>query len=36
MGELLINTSGAPVPMLPYLLVSLIMFFAGIYGFFTR
>lgn len=36
MGELLINTSGAPVPMLPFLIVSLIMFFAGIYGFFTR
>ena len=36
MGELLINTSGSPVPMLPYLVVSLIMFFAGIYGFFTR
>ena len=36
MGELLINTSGAPAPMLPFLIVSLIMFFAGIYGFFTR
>ncbi len=36
MGELLINTTGSHVPMLPYLLVSLIMFFAGIYGFFTR
>ncbi len=36
MGELLINTTGTHVPMLPYLLVSLIMFFAGIYGFFTR
>lgn len=36
MGELLINTGGTHVPMLPYLIVSLIMFFAGIYGFFTR
>ncbi len=36
MGELLINTSGAPTPMLPFLIVSLIMFFAGVYGFFTR
>lgn len=36
MGELLINTTGTHVPMLPYLIVSLIMFFAGIYGFFTR
>ena len=36
MGELLINTTGGAMPMLPYLIVSLIMFFAGIYGFFTR
>lgn len=36
MGELLINTSGAPAPLLAYLIVGLIMFFAGIYGFFTR
>lgn len=36
MGELLINSSGAPVPLLPFLIVGLIMFFAGIYGFFTR
>lgn len=36
MGELLINTTGTHVPMLPFLIVSLIMFFAGIYGFFTR
>ncbi|HBA99734.1 MAG: NADH-quinone oxidoreductase subunit K [Bacteroidetes bacterium GWD2_45_23] len=34
MGELLINNTGVPV--LAYQLVSLIMFFAGIYGFFTR
>ena len=36
MGEFLINTTGGAMPMLPYLIVSLIMFFAGIYGFFTR
>ncbi len=36
MGELIINTPGGTLPMLPYLIISLIMFFAGIYGFFTR
>ncbi|MFV0390377.1 MAG: NADH-quinone oxidoreductase subunit NuoK [Paludibacteraceae bacterium] len=36
MGEILINTSGATIPMTAFLLVGLIMFFAGIYGFFTR
>lgn len=36
MGELLIDNAGAPVPILAYQLVSLIIFFAGIYGFFTR
>ena len=37
MGELIVNTSGgAPIPLTAYLIVSLIMFFAGIYGFFTR
>ncbi|MDD2246206.1 MAG: NADH-quinone oxidoreductase subunit NuoK [Proteiniphilum sp.] len=36
MGEIIVNTSGAPIPLQAYLLVSLIMFFAGIYGFFTR
>ncbi|MHB9055383.1 MAG: NADH-quinone oxidoreductase subunit NuoK [Paludibacteraceae bacterium] len=36
MGGLLINTTGGNIPMLPFLIVSLIMFFAGIYGFFTR
>lgn len=36
MGGLLINTAGGNLPMLPFLIVSLIMFFAGIYGFFTR
>lgn len=35
MGNLLV-TNGAPVPMLAYLIIALIMFFAGIYGFFTR
>lgn len=36
MGEILINTSGATIPMIAFLIVGLIMFFAGIYGFFTR
>lgn len=36
MGELFIDNAGAPVPILAYQLVSLIIFFAGIYGFFTR
>ncbi|VBB48164.1 NADH-quinone oxidoreductase subunit K [uncultured Paludibacter sp.] len=35
MGELLVN-AGAPVPMIAYLAVSVIMFFAGIFGFITR
>lgn len=34
MGELLINKAG--VSLLVFQLVSLVMFFAGIYGFFTR
>lgn len=34
MGELLINNTG--VTLLTYQLVSLVVFFAGIYGFFTR
>jgi NADH-quinone oxidoreductase subunit K len=36
MGELFINMSGGTMPILPFLLVGLIMFFAGVYGFFTR
>lgn len=36
MGELIVNSSGTAVPLAAYLIVSLIMFFAGIYGFFTR
>ncbi|HBG58138.1 MAG TPA: NADH-quinone oxidoreductase subunit NuoK [Porphyromonadaceae bacterium] len=36
MGEFLINNTGDAVPVMAYQLVSLIMFFAGIYGFFTR
>jgi len=36
MGEFFVNNSDAQVPVLAYQLVSLIMFFAGIYGFFTR
>lgn len=36
MGEFFVNNSGAPIPVLAYQLVSLIMFFAGMYGFFTR
>lgn len=36
MGELIVNTSGASIPLIAYLIVSMIMFFAGIYGFFTR
>ena len=35
-GQFLINTSGAPAPLLPFLIVGMVMFFAGIYGFFTR
>lgn len=35
MGNLLV-TNGAPVPMLVYLMIALIMFFSGIYGFFVR
>lgn len=36
MGDFLIDSSGFAVPMLAYQLVSLVMLFAGIYGFFTR
>ncbi|MGC3979331.1 MAG: NADH-quinone oxidoreductase subunit NuoK [Paludibacteraceae bacterium] len=36
MGELLINAGSAPVPMMAYLIVSVIMFFVGIFGFITR
>jgi NADH:ubiquinone oxidoreductase subunit 11 or 4L (chain K) len=36
MGDLIVNNAGAPIPMTAYLLVSMIMLFAGIYGFFTR
>ncbi len=36
MGTLLVNTSGAPAPLILFLFLGLIMFFAGIYGFFTR
>ncbi|MGI6573610.1 MAG: NADH-quinone oxidoreductase subunit NuoK [Fermentimonas sp.] len=35
MGELIVNTPGA-IPLMAYLIVGLIMFFAGIYGFFAR
>ena len=35
MGELIVNSSGT-IPLTAYLIVGLIMFFAGIYGFFTR
>lgn len=35
MGELLVNAN-APVPMYAYLIVSVIMLFAGIFGFITR
>lgn len=35
MGELLVNAN-APVPMIAYLAVSVIMLFAGIFGFITR
>ena len=36
MGDLVINSLNAPIPMIAYLITSLIMFFAGVYGFFTR
>lgn len=36
MGEIILNTSLEAVPLQAFLIVSLIMFFAGIYGFFTR
>lgn len=36
MGELLVNTTGTQIPMMAYLAVSLIMLFAGIFGFITR
>ena len=36
MGDLFINFFSGPVPIEAYLGVSLIMFFAGVYGFLTR
>ena len=36
MGDILVNTVQIPVPMIAYLIVSLIMLFAGVYGFLTR
>lgn len=36
MGDLILNTSGTAIPLWGYLVVSLIMFFTGIYGFFIR
>lgn len=36
MGDILVNTVQIPVPMIAYLIVSLVMLFAGIYGFLTR
>ena len=36
MGDMLVNTVQIPVPMIAYLVVSLIMLFAGVYGFLTR
>jgi len=36
MGDLLTNILSGPVPVEAYLGVSLIMFFAGVYGFLTR
>lgn len=36
MSDILIDMSGTNVPLAGYLLVSLIMFFTGIYGFLTR
>jgi len=36
MGDFFVNSSGAPIPVLAYQLVSLVLFFAGIYGFITR
>lgn len=35
MGELIVNT-GTTIPMIAYIIVSLIMFFAGIFGFIIR
>ncbi|HHU95921.1 MAG TPA: NADH-quinone oxidoreductase subunit NuoK [Petrimonas sp.] len=35
MGEIIVNTAGA-IPLTAYLIVGLVMFFAGIYGFFAR
>lgn len=35
MGELIVNTT-APIPMVAYLIVSIIMLFTGIFGFITR
>lgn len=36
MGDILVNAVQIPVPMIAYLLVSLVMLFAGVYGFLTR
>ena len=36
MGDFFVNNAGAPIPVVAYQLVSLILFFAGIYGFITR
>jgi len=36
MGDLLINLFSGPVPIEAYLGISLIMFFAGVYGFLSR
>ena len=36
MGDILVNAVQIPVPMIAYLIVSLVMLFAGVYGFLTR
>jgi len=36
MGEIISNLSAGIIPMEAYLVLSLIMFFAGVYGFLTR
>lgn len=36
MGEFLTNALTGPIPLEAYLLVSSVMFFAGVYGFLTR
>ena len=35
MGDILVNAVQIPVPMIAYLIVSLVMLFAGVYGFLT-